>query len=134
MTTVTSKRRRYVREVKATWWKKLDFYKLYIMREATAIPSLWFSLVLLYGVICLGQKNGLQSDFIPFLQNPIVIILNIIALAAAILNTVTYFFMTPKVLNIVYKNEKLNPNVITIGMWAVTAVVSILALVLIYLK
>lgn len=66
MTTVTSKRRRYVREVKATWWKKLDFYKLYIMREATAIPSLWFSLVLLYGVICLGQKDGLQSDFIPF--------------------------------------------------------------------
>ena len=132
--TTASKRKKYVREMTPTWWKKLDFYKLYIVREATAIPSLWFSLVLLDGVICLGQKDGLQLDFIPFLQNPIVIILNIIALAAPLLNTVTYFFMTPKVLNVVYKNEKLNPNVITIGMWAVTAVVSILALVLIYWK
>ncbi|QLB12756.1 fumarate reductase subunit C [Bisgaardia hudsonensis] len=134
MTTVSSKRKKYVREVTPNWWKKLDFYKLYIAREATAIPSLWFSLVLLYGVVCLSQGvEGLESNFVPFLQNPIVVLLNIIALAASLLNTVTYFFMTPKVLNIVVKNEKLNPNVITIAMWAVTAVVSILALVLIYL-
>lgn len=75
------------------------------MREATAIPSLWFSLVLLYGVICLGQKDGLQSDFILLCKNPIVIILNIIALAAAILNTVTYFFHDAKSAKYRVQNE-----------------------------
>ncbi len=58
MTATTSKRKKYVREMKPTWWKKLDFYKLYIAREATAIPTLWFCLVLLYGVISLGSLDS----------------------------------------------------------------------------
>ncbi|MDG6894760.1 fumarate reductase subunit FrdC [Volucribacter amazonae] len=133
MTTTTSKRRKYVREIKANWWTKLDFYKLYVFREATAIPTLWFSLILFYGVICLGGGvESVKQHFIPFLQNPVVVILNVITLAAVLLNTVTYYVMTPKVLNIVVKNERLNPNIITIGLWIATALVSIIALVLIY--
>lgn len=133
MTTEISKRRKYVREMKANWWTKLDFYKLYILREATSIPTAWFCLVLFYGVICLGGGvESVKHNFIPFLQNPIVVIFNLITLAAMFLNTVTYYFMTPKVLNIVVKNERLNPNIITISLWVITALVSIIALVLIY--
>lgn len=137
MSATVSKRKKYVREVSASWWKKNNFYKLYIAREATAIPSLWFSIVLLYGVISLIPAVQFHDflrfeSFIHFLQNPIVVILNIIALGASILNTVTYFNMTPKVLNIVVGNEKLNPKIITGGLWAVTAIVSVLAIVLLY--
>ncbi|QGM81400.1 fumarate reductase subunit FrdC [Otariodibacter oris] len=133
MTTTASKRKKYVREVKPTWWKRLDFYKLYIAREATSVPTLWFCLVLLYGVISLG--NGLPgfSDFVDFLQNPIVVILNIIALAAAVLNTVTYYKMVPKVLNIIVKNQRINPNIITLSLWALTAIVSVVILILMYI-
>lgn len=133
MTTEASKRKKYVREVKPSWWKKLDFYKLYIAREATAIPTLWFCLVLLYGVICLaGGVADVKENFIPFLQNPIVVILNIITLAAVLLNTVTYYFMTPKVLNIVTNNQRINPNIITGALWGVTAFVSLIILILMY--
>ena len=53
MTTVaTSKRKKYVREVKATWWKKLDFYKFYVLRESTSVPTIWFCLELFYGLTC----------------------------------------------------------------------------------
>lgn len=131
MTTAASKRKKYVREMKPTWWKKLDFYKLYIAREATAIPTLWFCLVLLYGVICLGSNE--INNFIGFLQNPLVVILNIITLGAMFLNTVTYYVMTPKVLNIIVKNERINPKIITLGLWAATAFVSLLILVLMYI-
>ncbi len=127
-----SKRKKYVREMKPTWWKKLDFYKLYIAREATAIPALWFCLVLLYGVISLGKGLEGLGSFIHFLQNPIVVVLNIVALGASILHTITYYVMTPKVLNIIVKNERINPKVITLGLWAVTAVVSLVILVLMY--
>ncbi len=149
MTEPTTKRKRYVREVKASWWKKNGFYKLYIVREMTAIPTLWFSLVLLYGVICIAQagiatghtNNGFSFDvfmqafgsFVTFLQNPIVVILNIITLGAAILNTFTYFNMTPKVMNIVVGDSKLNPMVITALLWVITIIVSIVALVLLYI-
>ncbi|WP_301098275.1 fumarate reductase subunit FrdC [Otariodibacter sp.] len=133
MTTTTSKRKKYVREVKPTWWKRLDFYKLYIAREATSVPTLWFCLVLLYGVISLGNGRAGFFDFVSFLQNPIVVILNIIALAAAVLNTVTYYKMVPKVLNIIVKNQRLNPNIITLSLWALTAIVSVVILILMYI-
>ncbi|STY59272.1 Fumarate reductase 15 kDa hydrophobic protein [Mannheimia haemolytica] len=34
-----TKRRPYVRGMKASWWKKLDFYKMYMVREATCLPT-----------------------------------------------------------------------------------------------
>ncbi|MFD1805454.1 fumarate reductase subunit FrdC [Pasteurella oralis] len=131
MTATTSKRQKYVREMKPTWWKKLDFYKLYIAREATAIPTLWFCLVLLYGVISLGNLESF-ANFISFLKNPIVIILNIITLGAMLLNTVTYYVMTPKVLNIIVKSERINPKIITTALWAVTGFISLVILVFMY--
>lgn len=131
MTATTSKRKKYVREMKPTWWKALDFYKLYIAREATSVPALWFCLILLYGVICLGNGT-FEESFIPFLRNPLVVILNIVTLAASVLNTVTYYVMTPKVLNIIVKSERLNPRVITGALWAVTIFASLLILLLAY--
>ncbi|SPY32321.1 fumarate reductase subunit FrdC [Pasteurella canis] len=131
MTATTSKRKKYVREMKPTWWKKLDFYKLYIAREATAIPTLWFCLVLLYGVISLGDLESF-ANFVSFLKNPIVIILNIITLGAMLLNTVTYYVMTPKVLNIIVKSERINPKIITTALWAVTGLISLVILVFMY--
>ena len=99
MTTTVSKRKKYVREITPTWWKSWDFYKFYMLREATAVPTVWFSLVLLYGVICLGKADGFVMSFIPFLQNPLVVILNIISLAALLLHAVTLFDMTGEVMS-----------------------------------
>lgn len=136
--TFVSKRKKYVREMNADWWQKSSFYKLYIVREATALFALWFSIELLYGVMCLGNISPYPTNsiigferFIDFLQNPIVMLLNIVTLGMALLNTVTYFQMTPKVLNIVVKGEQLNPKFINGALWAVTALVSVIVLVLV---
>lgn len=128
MTTQT-KRKAYVREIKPTWWKSLDFYKMYMVREATAIPTVWFCLVLLYGLISFGN-NGNLENFIGFLQNPLVVILNIISIAAMLYHAATLYVMTPQVLNIIVKNERLNPNVVRNTLWAITGVVSLIALIL----
>lgn len=109
MSVTISKRKKYVRPMTATWWQKLDFYKAYMMREATSIFAVWFCIVLLYGVLCLASNPvGLGIiDFIGFLSNPIVVLLNIITLIATLYHTATYFVMTPKVMNIIVKNERL---------------------------
>ena len=131
-----SKRKKYVRPVSATWWNKVDFYKFYMVREATSIFAVWFCLVLLYGIICLAgnpEKGAGLADFVAFLRNPVVVILNAITLAATLYHTVTYFIMTPKVMNIIVKNERLPHKVMRSALWAVTALVSVIALVLVYL-
>ncbi|MGM1327976.1 fumarate reductase subunit C, partial [Klebsiella michiganensis] len=73
---MTTKRKPYVRPMPSTWWKKLPFYRFYMLREGTAVPTVWFSIVLIYGLFAL--KHGAESwaGYIGFLQNPIVVILN----------------------------------------------------------
>ena len=121
MSVTVSKRKKYVRPMTATWWQKLDFYKAYMVREATSIFAVWFCIVLLYGVLCLASNPvpGLGIvDFIGFLRNPIV---------------ATYFVMTPKVMNIIVKNERLPHHLLRNALWAVTAVISVIALILVYM-
>lgn len=136
MSVTVSKRKKYVRPTTATWWQKLDFYKAYMLREATSVFAVWFCIVLLYGVLCLASNPmpglGILS-FIEFLRNPIVVFLNIITLIATLYHTVTYFLMTPKVMNIIVKNERLPHRVIRNALWAVTALISVIALVLVYI-
>ncbi|PJG82563.1 fumarate reductase subunit FrdC [Caviibacterium pharyngocola] len=130
MTTTTSKRRKYVREIKPTWWKKLDFYKFYVLRESTSVPTVWFCLELFYGLICLG--NGTFADkFVDFLQNPIVVILNIITLGAALLHSFTFFNMAPQMMNVIVKNERIDAKLVSRVFWGITALVSIIALILV---
>ena len=136
MSVTVSKRKKYVRPMTATWWQKLDFYKAYMVREATSIFAVWFCIVLLYGVLCLAS-NPVRGpgiiDFIGFLRNPIVVFLNIITLIATLYHTATYFVMTPKVMNIIVKNERLPHHVLRNALWAVTAVISVIALILVYM-
>lgn len=131
MTTAASKRKKYVREVKPTWWKKLDFYKFYVLRESTAVPTIWFCLVLFYGLACLGKENGFVENFIPFLQNPLVVILNIITLGAVLLNSFTFFGMAPQMMNVIVKNERIDVKLVSRVFWGITAFVSVLALILV---
>ena len=136
MSVTVSKRKKYVRPMTASWWQKLDFYKAYMVREATSIFAVWFCIVLLYGVLCLVSNPvpGLGIiDFIGFLRNPIVVFLNIITLIATLYHTATYFVMTPKVMNIIVKNERLPHHVLRNALWAVTAVISVIALILVYM-
>jgi len=112
----------------STWWKKLPFYRFYMLREGTAVPAVWFSLELLYGVYALKHGPEAWSSFVGFLQNPIIVVLNLIVLAAALLHTKTWFELAPKAANIIVKGEKMGPEPVIKGLWAVTAVVSVVIL------
>ncbi|MEG0533506.1 MAG: fumarate reductase subunit FrdC, partial [Citrobacter sp.] len=107
---------------------KLPFYRFYMLREGTAVPAVWFSIELIIGLFAL--KHGAESwmGFVAFLQNPVVVILNIIALAAALLHTKTWFELAPKAANIIVKDEKMGPEPIIKGLWAVTVVATVVIL------
>lgn len=127
-----TKRKPYVREMNANWWKKLDFYKMYMVREATCLPTVWFCIVLFYGAISLGQGT-FTTNFVSFLQNPIVMIFNIISLAAMLYHAATLFVMTPEVMTVISKGQKVPASVGRNLLWAATGVISLIALVLVYI-
>jgi len=125
---MVTKRKPYTPPMTSGWWRKLGFYRFYMLREGTSIPTVWFSLVLIYGLFSL--KNGPESwaGFVGFLQNPVVIILNIITLAAAVLHTKTWFELAPKASIVIIKNQKMPPQPVIAGLWVLTVLVTLVVL------
>jgi fumarate reductase subunit C len=52
--------------VPSTWWKNLPFYRFYMLREGTAVPAVWFSLELMYGVFALKHGPETWAGFVGF--------------------------------------------------------------------
>ena len=123
-----SKRKPYVREMKASWWQRLPFYRFYMLREGTSVPAVWFSLLLLAGLFSLRHGPESWEGFVNFLQNPIVMLINLIALLAALLHTKTWSELAPKASIIIVKDRKMGPEPIIAGFWGVTVVVTLVIL------
>lgn len=122
-----TKRKPYVREMKAYGGRAAGFYKFYMFREMTAVPAVWFSIVVLIGVFSLRSLES-WAGFIGFLQNPLVMLLNIITLVMGVVHTKTLLTLLPKAVNIVKGDEKMSPKPMITGLWAVTAVVTVIIL------
>lgn len=73
----------------------------------------------------------LRTNFVNFLQHPLVVILNIITLGAVTFNSFTFFRMAPQMLNIIVKNERIDTKLVNRVFWGITAVISIIALILV---
>ncbi|OCQ52461.1 Fumarate reductase subunit C [Photorhabdus australis subsp. thailandensis] len=125
---MTTKRKPYVRSMAPNWWQKLGFYRFYILRESTAVTTVWFSILMIYGVFAL--KGGTQSwdGFVAFLQNPVILLINIITLLGALLHTKTWFELAPKAANVVIKGEKMGPEPVIKLLWTVTIIVTAIIL------
>lgn len=125
---MTTKRKPYLAPMTSGWWTKLGFYRFYMLREGTAIPAVWFSIVLLFGLFSLKHGPESWATFVHFLQNPIVLILNLIALAASLLHMKTWFDLAPKATIIIIKSEKMPPEPIIKALWILTILVTLAVL------
>jgi fumarate reductase subunit C len=126
-----SNRKPYVREVKRTWWKNHPFYRFYMIREATVLPLILFTLFLTFGLGCLVKGPEAWQSWLSFMANPVVIAINIVALAGSLFHAQTFFSMMPQVVPVRFNGKKVSKSVIVLGQWAVVAVISLFALVLI---
>ncbi|WP_392551776.1 hypothetical protein RHO14_09885 [Orbus wheelerorum] len=116
-------------------WLRSRYYLCYIARASTSFFMLWISIVLMYGVIC-AHTNEMGRDefyrFIFFLQHPVVIVLNVLALMAALRHSIIWFNIVPKATNTRLSGKKLPALLITSGLWLLTIVVSTALLLLVF--
>ncbi|PSU36966.1 fumarate reductase subunit C, partial [Photobacterium frigidiphilum] len=66
-----------------------------------------------------------------FMSNPIVVVLNILALLASLFHAQTFFSMMPQVVPIKIKGKKLDKTIIVLAQWAAVAAISLVVLVLV---
>ena len=98
MHTPDSPRKPYQHELSRWWWLQQRYYRLYMLREATVLPLLFFLSCLLYGLYCLTQGEAAWVQFQHFMQQGWVIALNSLAFIASLYHAKTFFVLFPRVM------------------------------------
>ena len=109
---------------------------LSIIDKLTPFSMIWVSLVLMYGVICMYTNKMGQDEFyrfIFFLQSPVVVVLNCIALLLALFHSINWFRLMPKIIFKQNIHKKKQGYLLIIGLWGVTILLSY-CLVLLIIK
>tara|TARA_B100000315_G_scaffold222338_1_gene226319 strand:+ start:790 stop:1182 length:393 start_codon:yes stop_codon:yes gene_type:complete len=125
-----SKSKAYVRPMDG-WWLKSPRYVRYMIREATSVFVGIYALVLLVGAARLGDGEAAFSGWLAALQHPLAIAFHLIALAAALLHTVTWFSVAPKVVPTLFiGGNRVSDQAITTAQYLIAAVVYVFILIL----
>jgi fumarate reductase subunit C len=86
----------YRQPVSKLWWMKKRTYLLFVLRELSSIFVAWFAVFLMIMVVAIGRGEASYQNFLNWAASPIVIVVNVVALAFLILHTVTWFALTPQ--------------------------------------
>jgi len=126
-----SRRKPYVREMKRTWWKDHPFYRFYMLREATVLPVILFTLFLTFGLGALVKGPEAWANWLEFMANPIVVIISILSLAGSLFHAHTFFNMMPQVMPIRIKGKALDKKAVVLAQWATVAFISLIVLIIV---
>ncbi|MCR5537235.1 MAG: fumarate reductase subunit C [Succinivibrio sp.] len=144
MSEAKSFRKPYKRPVDKLWWLKNKFFTVYMIREGTAVTALFAALEIILGIFLFGLCNldaetATAETAAPylwwvqdFLGNPLVIILNLVCLAASLFHAVTWFNLMPKAVRLfMNKNstELLPDYIVKMGLYGALAGATVVILV-----
>ncbi|ATF09573.1 fumarate reductase subunit FrdC [Candidatus Enterovibrio altilux] len=126
-----SNRKPYIREMRRTWWKDNPFYCMYMIREATVLPLIFFTAFLTFGVGSLAMGESAWQRWLNFMANPVVIAMDIVALLGSLYHAQTFFSMMPQVMPIRIKGQKFNNKIMVLAQWAVVVMISTVILLVV---
>jgi fumarate reductase subunit C len=88
---------------KLSMCNRLWLHRTDIIRATTALFMLWFSLQLMYGMVCITTDEFYR--FFYFLRKPIVIAFNAMTLLSAVLHTIYCFYRMAKLGRSMFNNN-----------------------------
>ena len=105
-------RKPYHQPQRASWWLRNPAYRRYMLREATALPLLVYSLTLLVGLYRFTQGKGAFLAWLNALSSPAWLMFHGLALAAVLLHSVSWLALVPKILVVHTRFLQLRPNTV----------------------
>lgn len=118
-------RKGYVRPMRG-WWRRDPFFVRYMVREATAVAVLVYTIVLTFGAVRLAQGEAAWNGWLHALRSPASLLLHAALLVSMVVHTRTWFEIMPKTMPmIVIGGRRLAATTITRCGWAASAVASI---------
>ncbi len=101
----------YRRPVSRVWWAKKPTYLLFLLRELSSVFVAWSVVFLTMLVYAVGRGEVSYQKFLDWAASPVVVLVNVVALAFLVLHTVTWFALTPQAM--VVRGPHSKPAVVT---------------------
>ena len=117
-------RKLYIRKMQGNWWLTRRAYILFMVRELTAVFVGASAVLLLVGIWCFSEGAEPFNNFMELLQRPYFKAFHIVAFAAAVFHTCTWFNVTPKVLVVRIGENRVPGALIAAGHYAMWLAVS----------
>ncbi len=122
--TTGTKTKEYIRPMPANWWMTKKTFVLFIVRELTCVFVGGYALFLL---VLVARRDEPQA-FVDWLNFPLLIALQIIALPMVLYHSITWFNLTPKVMVVWRGEERVSPLLIAGANYVAWAIISIVIL------
>jgi fumarate reductase subunit C len=92
-----SQPREYHRPISNWWWLQRRNYLIFMLREFSSLFVAYFLVVTLGQICALAHGPEAYAAFQAHMRHPIIILINIVALAFLVLHTITWSKLVPKV-------------------------------------
>jgi fumarate reductase subunit C len=94
-----------------TWYLRTGAYRLFMLREFT---SLFIGAYLIFLLVLIGKLGDDPAAAATMLQSGWALVLHLLALAAAMLHSITWFNATPKVMPLFIGDQRVAAPVVSI--------------------
>jgi fumarate reductase subunit C len=112
------------------WWMKREGYRLYMLREATSIFVLLFSIELYSALFALVKGPENWARWIEAVQAPPLVFVNLLMFVAITWHMITWFKLTPQTMPLKVKGKAVAGKTIVIAHYVAMAVISICILII----
>lgn len=86
----------YRRRPSTYWWLRRPSYLAFIMRELSSLFVAWFVVFTLLQIYALKQGAESYQRFVDFSKNPVVLLVNLVALFFVVFHSYTWFKLAPQ--------------------------------------
>jgi len=116
----------YRAHVPILWWTRRRSYLLFVIRELSSVFVAWFVVFLLLLVVAVARGDDAYQSFLDWAANPVVLVVNIVALLFIVFHTVTWFNLAPKAMVVNVRGKRIPPTLVAVahfGAWVVVSAV-----------
>lgn len=106
------------------WWVHRRSYLLFVLRELSSVFVAWFVVYLLLLVDAVHEGAETYQRFLEWSGRPLVLVLNVVALAFVLLHAITWFNLAPKAMVLRVQGRRLPPRSVAAAHFTAWAVVS----------
>jgi fumarate reductase subunit C len=115
---------RYRQPVSLLWWTRRRSYLLFALRELSSVAVAWFVVHLLLLVTAVHRGPDAYREFLEWSATPLILVVDLVALAFVVLHAVTWFNLAPKALVVRMQGQQVPSRMIAAGHFGAWFVVS----------